>query len=94
MYVISYDIDSDRIRNKIAKTLEDYGKRVQYSVFECDITNTQFDELYEKLAKLLTGEIEGSIRFYRLCATCVDKIAVLGCKSAEPEGIEEGLFII
>ena len=35
MYVVSYDITSDRLRNKIAKTLEGYGTRIQYSVFEC-----------------------------------------------------------
>ena len=37
MYVISYDISENKIRNKVAKILEGYGKRIQYSVFECDI---------------------------------------------------------
>ncbi|SMP02529.1 CRISPR-associated protein Cas2 [Desulfurobacterium pacificum] len=33
-YVAAYDITDDRIRNKIAHYLEEYGKRVQYSCFE------------------------------------------------------------
>ena len=37
MYLVCYDITSDRVRNKIVKTLEGYGRRVQYSVFECDL---------------------------------------------------------
>ena len=36
MYVVvSYDITCDRRRSKVARTLEDHGKRVQYSVFDC-----------------------------------------------------------
>ena len=94
MYVISYDIDNDRIRNKIAKTLEDYGKRVQYSVFECDITGKKFDELYIKLANLMSGEIVGSIRFYQMCKNCAERISVLGCSSDPLTAEENNLFII
>ena len=35
MYIVSYDITSNKLRRKIAKELENYGVRVQYSVFEC-----------------------------------------------------------
>ena len=36
MYVVvSYDITNDRRRLKVMKTLEGFGERVQYSVFEC-----------------------------------------------------------
>lgn len=45
MYVISYDISNDRRRNKIAKILLDYGRRVQYSVFECEMNQKSFKEL-------------------------------------------------
>ena len=38
MYVVSYDISSDRLRNKVARTLEGYGTRIQYSVFECKLS--------------------------------------------------------
>ncbi len=38
MYVVSYDIGSDKLRNKVAKVLLGYGNRVQYSVFECHIS--------------------------------------------------------
>ncbi len=35
-YVIAYDIASDSRRVRVAKTLESYGDRLQYSVFLID----------------------------------------------------------
>lgn len=78
MYIVSYDITNDRCRNKIAKELENYGLRVQYSVFECDITKKKMDELYEKLIKLLQKDSTGNIRIYSLCETCKGKTRILG----------------
>lgn len=96
MYVISYDIEKDKIRNKISKLLENYGKRVQYSVFECDIKESQYEELYSRLAEVMSGEVEGNIRFYFLCKTCVAKVAILGTKSDTGIATDEieDLFII
>ena len=34
MYLISYDITKDKVRRKVDKELENYGRRVQFSVFE------------------------------------------------------------
>lgn len=34
MLLVVYDIHSDKIRTKLAKFLERYGQRIQYSVFE------------------------------------------------------------
>ena len=33
-YLVTYDITDDQRRTKVAKILEDFGDRVQYSVFE------------------------------------------------------------
>ncbi|RMG21471.1 MAG: CRISPR-associated endonuclease Cas2, partial [Methanobacteriota archaeon] len=37
LIVISYDIEKDRTRSRLAKKLKDFGPRVQKSVFEADI---------------------------------------------------------
>ena len=34
MYLILYDIESNKLRTKFSKYLERYGRRLQYSVFE------------------------------------------------------------
>lgn len=93
MYVVSYDIEKDKIRNKIAKKLEDYGKRVQYSVFECRINESQFSKLYESLSELMTKEKNGNIRFYNLCKNCETKIITIGIEK-ESMKEEDSLVII
>ena len=74
--VISYDISDDRTRRKVANVLADYGKRVQYSVFECRVDA----KTLEKIITLLKPFTEGndSIRVYQLCEACVKKVVLLG----------------
>ena len=42
-YLVSYDIPDTKRRTKLAKTLEDFGDRVQYSVFECILDGVLLD---------------------------------------------------
>jgi len=74
--IISYDIGDDKQRNKIAKLLEAHGTRVQYSVFECNLTEMQLANLKKKLAR--TVQPDDSIRFYRLCRECVGRVEIIG----------------
>ncbi len=95
MYVVSYDVSSDKLRNKVAKIMEGFGRRVQYSVFECHLTDRQFEDMYQKLAKILSGTGENGIRIYQICAKCEKKIRTIGVEEKSvlsPE--EEALFII
>jgi len=77
-YVISYDISNDKKRVRIARILDDYGKRVQESVFElAGLRDTVWKECVNRLreAKMAEGE---SIRIYGLCRDCKSKIIVIG----------------
>ena len=47
-WVIAYDIADDCRRSRIVKHIEKYGIRVNYSVFECMLTDTQLQQLREK----------------------------------------------
>jgi CRISPR-associated protein Cas2 len=77
LVLISYDIEKDRTRTRLAKKLLDFGKRVQYSVFEADINNDELKALIKLLKKVkLNGN--DSIRLYRLCADCIGKIEIWG----------------
>jgi CRISPR-associated protein Cas2 len=75
--VVSYDIVDDRRRNKVMKTLEGYGKRVQYSVFECELRPADLAKLKERLKKLILPEGD-DVRFYGLCENCQGKVTMLG----------------
>ena len=87
--VVSYDITSTRRRTKVMKTLEGYGTRVQYSVFECRLKAKEVDELRRKLKKLIS-EKEDSIRFYFISADDVKRIERLG----DPRTVDERIFIL
>jgi len=96
MYLVSYDISDNRLRSKIAKTLEGYGRRVQYSVFECRLSRKQYEAMYRKLLELMDREEEGSIRIYCLCTSCDQRTHVIGCDLLDPRVSpeEEDLFIV
>ena len=37
IYFISYDVSNPKRLNKVAKTLENFGIRIQFSFFECEM---------------------------------------------------------
>jgi CRISPR-associated protein Cas2 len=75
--VISYDISDDKRRLKVMKTLQDYGARVQYSVFECRLLPNQVEKLKRSLRPFVR-EANDSIRFYYINLIDVGRIEVLG----------------
>ena len=93
-YVISYDIESDRTRRKLAKLLEGYGVRIQYSVFECNLTDTRFQKLYKEIFQLTSGKSDGSVRFYSICKNCEDKIVTIGKPLNELKMLQSEVIII
>ena len=78
LYIISYDISIDKRRAKIAKLLEGFGQRVQYSVFECNLDDRECAVLMRKLQRLAKPAESDSIRIYRLCSPCVKKVEIIG----------------
>jgi len=52
-FVVAYDIVPDRRREKVMNTVKDFGLRVQYSVFECDLTMQPAYRLLEWLQTLI-----------------------------------------
>jgi CRISPR-associated protein Cas2 len=71
--VIAYDITDDRRRAQLAKTLEGFGYRVQYSVFEAILTPAQFQQMQRAVSSLI-DPTEDVVRYYTLCRSCVDRI--------------------
>jgi CRISPR-associated protein Cas2 len=63
-YAVVYDITSDAERNRVDKTLKNFGFRIQKSVFECRMSKKDRKDLIEKLGKL---ELKtGFVKVYRL----------------------------
>lgn len=95
MVVIAYDVDTTsaagakRLR-KVARLCEQYGIRVQNSVFEVLVDAAQLAALKAKLEKTFHPEVD-SIRIYRLGNSYQNKIDVMG-KCAPVESGEALLF--
>ncbi len=77
LYVVAYDIAGDKRRTRVHRVLCGFGQWTQYSLFECWLTRRQVVELRAKLAQVLDPR-EDSVRLYRLCGSCVDKVETLG----------------
>ena len=94
MMLVSYDVARDekgekRLR-KVAKTLENYGQRVQYSVFEWLLEPAQWVELKAKLQKEINPEYD-SLRFYSLGANWERKVEHIGQK--KPINLQNDVLI-
>jgi CRISPR-associated protein Cas2 len=86
-WVIAYDIADDHRRQKVAKALEAYGTRSNFSVFECLVTEIQIKKIRKQLNKLINRK-EDCILYYYLCVACVEKRSGIGLlPSSIPEVI-------
>lgn len=91
MVLISYDVNTEdaagrkRLR-QIAKQCENWGQRVQYSVFECLVDPAQWAALRARLVECMNPE-KDSLRFYFLGANWKNRVEHKGAKPAyDPEG--------
>lgn len=75
--VISYDVTDDKRRTKIMNTLAGHGRRVQYSVFECELRPDVLEKLVRRLQALIDTN-QDDIRIYPLCENCLGKVQMLG----------------
>jgi CRISPR-associated protein Cas2 len=75
--LISYDIRDDTRRTRIHDLLKNHGLRVQFSVFECCLSERRFLDLHRQLLRLLDPSVD-SIRFYKLCRKCLVGVEVAG----------------
>lgn len=93
LYLVSYDIIDNAKRTRLAKKLQDYGQRVQYSVFECSLDAKRYKEMMEKVLKFIDSE-KDSLRIYQLCGGCMGKIESYGIKRGWEEGDDDRIIII
>ena len=78
--LISYDVVHDRRRHRLAKLLGGHGQRVQYSVFECELTSLQLTRLARDIERIINPECD-SVRIYRLDDAAVGRIVIVGVGS-------------
>jgi len=65
LILLGYDIANPKRLQKVAKTCQDYGLRVQYSFFECYLDEDEFDTLWLLLLDIIE-EGEDRLVAYRI----------------------------
>jgi CRISPR-associated protein Cas2 len=92
MVLVTYDVNTEtpvgkkRLR-KVARACEDYGQRVQNSVFECLVDPAQWTVLRKKLLDI-ADLAKDSLRFYFLGSNWNRRVEHSGAKDTyDPEGI-------
>ncbi len=94
LILVTYDVQTTskngakRLR-KVAKICQNYGQRVQNSVFECVVSSTQYTTLKIELQEVIDEEVD-SLRFYRLGKNYKTKVEHFGTK--ESINIEDPLI--
>ena len=82
LVLITYDVNTEssagrtRLR-KVAKQCENYGRRVQNSVFECILDQAQCVMLKSLLSDIIDEEVD-SLRLYYLGNKCQTKVEHIG----------------
>lgn len=94
LVLITYDVSTSskggtkRLRH-VAKKCEDYGVRVQNSVFECIVDAAQLKTLEIELSEIIDPQ-KDSLRFYRLGNNYKTRVKHIGAK--ESIEVEEPLI--
>jgi CRISPR-associated protein Cas2 len=83
LVLVTYDIPDDKRRLKLANLLEGYGRRVQFSVFECFLTLDEMRLLHQKVQKRVKAA-EDNVRFYWISEDAVKRILTIGSSPPEP----------
>ncbi len=71
-YLVAYDICDPKRLRRVALTCEDYGVRVQKSVFECDLEPVHFEGMWRELQREIE-ESEDYLVAYALCRSCSER---------------------
>ena len=84
MVLITYDVSTStaegrRRLRRIARSCEDWGQRVQFSVFECEVDPAQWTALRSRLISAIDPRMD-SLRFYTLGREWRRRVEHVGAK--------------
>jgi CRISPR-associated protein Cas2 len=95
LILVTYDVSTlekpgRRRLRRVAQACEDYGTRVQKSVFECQVGQTEWVQLKDRLLREIKTN-EDSLRFYYLDETAKQRIEHHGIE--KPVDLTEPLIL-
>ncbi|MBF0145673.1 MAG: CRISPR-associated endonuclease Cas2 [Magnetococcales bacterium] len=82
-YVICYDVTENKRRRKLSECLDNFGDRVQESVFEAVLEDALYQEMVAEVTKRIKMD-EDQHHIHPLCEKCAAKSQRLGVRSEIP----------
>ena len=71
-HLITYDVRDPKRLRRVARKLEGYGSRMQYSVFRCRLDNLTLEKLHWELGQIMASEDD--LLVFPICAQCSAKV--------------------
>lgn len=90
LVLVTYDVSTQqgagaRRLRRVAKACQDFGQRVQYSVFEIEVDPAQWTALKARLEKVI-DPAHDSLRYYYLGSNWQRRVEHVGAKPATDLG--------
>ena len=89
-YLLTYDVRDDGRLHRVARLLEGYGERLQYSVFRCRLGEVELQRLRWELTRIMASEDD--LLVIPICDRCAGGVA--GLHANEPWDREQPSFSI
>lgn len=79
LILVAYDIADPKRLHQVAKVCEDWGLRVQYSVFECRLEANSFARFWAELNAVIHPKLDRIVA-YKVCTKCAREIHSAGAQ--------------
>ena len=71
-YLVCYDITNPKRLQKVAKTLEEFGIRIQKSFFQVETTKDKLDVMTRRILEIIKTK-KDKFYIYQVCDKCINK---------------------
>ncbi len=75
--IVAYDIADPKRLNTVAKIIQDYGTRVQKSIFEVAVDEKIFAEMKARLEIVIVPGEDG-VKYFPVCEKCAGTVEIIG----------------
>ena len=82
--LVCYDISRDSARARVAAYLQQWGDRIQRSVFVCAVAPEDLDDMVSRVEEMIDPRTD-AVHLLPTCATCWSRLVVRGQADATPD---------
>jgi CRISPR-associated protein Cas2 len=75
--IVAYDIADPKRLAAVAKIIQDYGVRVQKSIFEVTVDGKIFAEMKSRIEDVIVSTEDG-VKYFPLCEKCAGTVEIIG----------------